>query len=218
MRNAPDVRGPTEPNDPPSTPPGPAPGTGPAPGPALESKPRRRLTAEQIEELGRLKPFLEGMVRQARMQYMLEDLVQSCVLQLVRAWSRPDFALDRRDGGRAFARKVMRDVIADAVRGRDRDLSSPVREFPEVPVEADEGEHAREVRLKAIDRFLAEKLTERLYPVGRLAIVEGLSQAEIARCLKIDRHTVGRRFKDVCKALEPYKETIYDEVLGDVTS
>ncbi|QNT92477.1 hypothetical protein HEP81_02151 [Streptomyces griseofuscus] len=218
MRNAPDVRGPTEPNDPPSTPPGPAPGTGPAPGPALESKPRRRLTAEQIEELGRLKPFLEGMVRQARMQYMLEDLVQSCVLQLVRAWSRPDFALDRRDGGRAFARKVMRDVIADAVRGRDRDLSSPVREFPEVPVEADGGEHAREVRLKAIDRFLAEKLTERLYPVGRLAIVEGLSQAEIARCLKIDRHTVGRRFKDVCKALEPYKETIYDEVLGDVTS
>ncbi|BBC93078.1 MULTISPECIES: sigma-70 family RNA polymerase sigma factor [Streptomyces] len=218
MRNAPDVRGPTEPNDPPSTPPDPTPGTGPAPGPALESKPRRRLTAEQIEELGRLKPFLEGMVRQARMQYMLEDLVQSCVLQLVRAWSRPDFALDRRDGGRAFARKVMRDVIADAVRGRDRDLSSPVREFPEVPVEADEGEHAREVRLKAIDRFLAEKLTERLYPVGRLAIVEGLSQAEIARCLKIDRHTVGRRFKDVCKALEPYKETIYDEVLGDVTS
>ncbi|MFJ8091788.1 sigma-70 family RNA polymerase sigma factor [Streptomyces griseofuscus] len=218
MRNAPDVRGPTEPNDPPSTPPDPTPGTGPAPGPALESKPRRRLTAEQIEELGRLKPFLEGMVRQARMQYMLEDLVQSCVLQLVRAWSRPDFALDRRDGGRAFARKVMRDVIADAVRGRDRDLSSPVREFPEVPVEADEGEHAREVRLKAIDRFLVEKLTERLYPVGRLAIVEGLSQAEIARCLKIDRHTVGRRFKDVCKALEPYKETIYDEVLGDVTS
>ncbi len=214
MRNAPDVRGPTEPNDPPSTPPDPA----PAPGPTPESKPRRRLTAEQIEELGRLKPFLEGMVRQARMQYMLEDLVQSCVLQLVRAWSRPDFALDRRDGGRAFARKVMRDVIADAARGRDRDLSSPVGEFPEVPVEADEGEHAREVRLKAIDRFLAEKLTERLYPVGRLAIVEGLSQAEIARCLKIDRHTVGRRFKDVCKALEPYKETIYDEVLGDVTS
>lgn len=216
MRNAPDVRGPTEPNDPPSIPPDsvPVPGTRPAP----ESKPRRWLTAEQVEELRRLKPFLEGMVRQARMQYMPEDLVQSCVLQLVRAWSRPDFALDRRDGGRAFARKVMRDVIADAVRGRDRDLSSPVREFPEVPVEADEGDHAREVRLKAIDRFLAEKLTDKLYPVGRLAIVEGLGQAEIARCLRIDRHTVGRRFKDVCKALEPYKETIYDEVLGDVTS
>ncbi|GLX47862.1 hypothetical protein Shyhy01_08120 [Streptomyces hygroscopicus subsp. hygroscopicus] len=214
MRNAPDVRGPTEPNDPPSTPPDPVPGARPAP----EPKPRRRLTAEQVEELRRLKPLLEGMVRRARMQYLLEDLVQTCVLQLVRAWSRPDFVLDRRDGGRAFARKVMRDVIADAVRGRDRDLSSPVHEFPEVPVEADEGDHAREVRLKAIDRFLAEKLTDRLYPVGRLAIVEGLSQAEIARRLGIDRHTVSRRFKDVCKSLEPYKETIYDEVLGDMTS
>lgn len=214
MRNAPDLRGPTNPNPPPSTPQDLVPGTRPAP----EPKPRRRLTAEQVEELRRLKPFLEGMVRQARLQYQMEDLVQTGVLQLVRAWSKPDFVLDRRDGGRAFARKVMRDVIADAVRSNDRDLSSPVDRFPEVPVEPDEGDHVRDAGLRAIDRFLADKLPGKLYPIARLAIVEGLGQAEIARCLKLDRHTVARRYTKVRETLEPYKDTIHDEVLGDVTS
>ncbi|EYT80793.1 hypothetical protein CF54_23395 [Streptomyces sp. Tu 6176] len=172
-----------------------------------------------MDELQRLKPFLEGMVRQARMQYAMEDLVQTAVLQLVRAWSRPDFVLDRRDGGRAFARKVMRNVIADAARGNDRDRSTPVAEVPEtVAVEPDEGDHIRDDRLRAIDRFLAATLPDRLYPVARLAIVEGLTQAEIAQVLRVDRHTVARRYTKVRQALEPHRATVHDEVLGDVTS
>ncbi|MFC4332034.1 sigma-70 family RNA polymerase sigma factor [Streptomyces andamanensis] len=215
MHNAPDVRGPTDPQDLPSTPQGLVPEARTAP----EGKPRRRLTPEQVDELQRLKPFLEGMVRQARMQYAMEDLVQTAVLQLVRAWSRPDFALDRRDGGRAFARKVMRNVIADAARGNDRDRSTPVAEVPEtVAVEPDEGDHIRDDRLRAIDRFLADTLPDRLYPVARLAIVEGLTQAEIAQVLRVDRHTVARRYTKVRQALEPHRATVHDEVLGDVTS
>ncbi|MER5292173.1 sigma-70 family RNA polymerase sigma factor [Streptomyces pharetrae] len=214
MRNAPDVRGPTDPHDLPKTSQDLVPGARTSP----ESTPRRRLTAEQIEELHRLKPFLESMVRQAGMYYLMEDLVQTAALQLVRAWSKPDFVLDRQDGGRAFARKVMRNVIADAARAKDRDPSSPVDAFPDVPVGPDEGDHVRDVALQAIDRFLAEKLPEKLYQVARLLIVEGLSQAEAARCLKVDRHTVARRYEKAREALEPYKRTIHDEVLGDVTS
>jgi RNA polymerase sigma-70 factor (ECF subfamily) len=214
MRNAPDVRGPTDPHDLPNAPQDLIPGARTSP----ESTPRRRLTARQVDELQRLKPFLESMVRQAGMHYLMEDLVQTAVLQLVRAWSKPGFVLDRQDGGRAFARKVMRDVIADAARTNDRDPSSPVNAFPDVPVQPDEGDHIRDVALQAIDRFLAEKLPEKLYQVARLMIVEGLTQAETARCLKIDRHTVARRYLKAREALEPYKETIHDEVLGDVTS
>ncbi|WP_086735225.1 sigma-70 family RNA polymerase sigma factor [Streptomyces glaucescens] len=214
MRNAPDVRGPTDPHDLASTRRDLVPGARTSP----ESAPRRRLTSEQVAELERLKPFLEGMVRQAGMQYLMEDLVQTAVLQLVRAWSKPDFVLDRKDGGRAFARKVMHDVIADAARRNDRDPSSPVEEFPEVPVAPDEGDHVRDAGLKAIDRFLRDKLPDKPYQVARLMIVEGLSQAETARCLGIDRHTVARRYLRACEALEPYKNTIHDEVLGDVTS
>ncbi|MEV4227712.1 sigma-70 family RNA polymerase sigma factor [Streptomyces bobili] len=215
MRNAPDVRGPTDPHDLSSTPQGPVPQARTSP----ETKPRRRLTEQQVEELQRLKPFLEGMVRLAHMEYLMDDLVQTGVLQLVRAWSNPDFVLDRQDGGRAFARKVMRDVIADAARANDRDLSSPVDEFPvEVSVEPDEGEHVLDDRLKSIDKFLAAKLPEKLYQVGRLAIIEGLKQSEIARCLNIERHTVARRYEKVREALEVYRDTVHDEVLGDVTS
>ncbi|AIS00526.1 sigma-70 family RNA polymerase sigma factor [Streptomyces glaucescens] len=214
MRNAPDVRGPTDPHDLSKTSQDLVPGARTSP----ESPPRRWLTAEQIDELQRLKPFLESMVRQAGMYYLMEDLVQTAALQLVRAWSKPDFVLDRQDGGRAFARKVMRNVIADAARTNDRDPSSPVDAFPDVPVAPDEGDHVRDVALKAIDRFLAEKLPGKLYQVARLLIVEGLSQAETARCLKIDRHTVARRYEKAREALEPYKDTIHDEVLGDVTS
>ncbi|MFE3251096.1 sigma-70 family RNA polymerase sigma factor [Streptomyces sp. NPDC059209] len=203
MRNAPDVRGPTDPHHLPSTP---------------RAQRRRRLTEEQVEELWRLKPFLEGIVRQVRMEYLMEDLVQSCAVQLVRAWSKPDFVLDRQDGGRAFARKVMRDVIADAARRNDRDLSSPVGDFPEVPVDPDEGTHVSTDRLRSIDTFLAGALPENLYQVGRLTIVEGLNQSEIADILAVDRHTVARRYKKVREALELYKDTIHDEVLGDVTS
>lgn len=214
MRNAPDVRGPTDPHDLPSAP------QHLAPGPRVSPKAerRRRLTEEQVEELRRLKPFLEGIVRRARMEYLMEDLVQTCVVQLVRAWSKPDFVLDRQDGGRAFARKAMRDVIADAARSNDRDLSSPVDDFPEVPVAPDEGPHVRADRIRSIDKFLAGVLSEKLYEVGRLAIVEGLNQSEIANYLDIDRHTVARRDKKVREALELYKDTIHDEVLGDVTN
>ncbi|MFH8368850.1 sigma-70 family RNA polymerase sigma factor [Streptomyces sp. NPDC018031] len=214
MRNAPDVRGPTDPHGRAST----TRGLVPAARTSPEAGPRRRLTEEQVAELQRLKPFLEGMVRRARMEYLMEDLVQNGVLQLVRAWSRPDFVLDRRDGGRAFARKVMRDVIADAARSNDRDLSSTVDEFPEVSVEPDEGLHARVDRLRSIDAFLAAELPEKLYQVARLAIIEGFNQAEIARCLGIDRHTVARRYTKVREVLELHKDKIHDEVLGDVTS
>lgn len=203
MHNAPDVRGPTDPRDLPSPP---------------KAEHRRRLTEEQVEELRRLKPSLEWIVRQSRMEYQMEDLVQTCVVQLVRAWSKPDFVLDRQDGGRAFARKVMRDVIADAARSNDRDLSSPVDAFPEVPVAPDEGAHVSADRLRSIDKFLASVLPEKLYQVGRLTIVEGLSQSEISDYLDIDRHTVARRYKKVREALELYKDTIHDEVLGDVTN
>ncbi|MFJ8466285.1 sigma-70 family RNA polymerase sigma factor [Streptomyces swartbergensis] len=213
MRNAPDVRGPTNPHDLSSTPQHLVPRSRTSPG----SK-RRRLTEEQVEELQRLKPFLEGMVRQVRMEYLMEDLVQTGVYQLVRAWSKPDFVLDRQDGGRAFARKVMQNVIADAARSNDRDPSSPVDELPEVSVAPDEGGYVRVDRLQSIDRFLADKLPEKLYQVGRLAIVEGLNQSQIANSLDIDRHTVARRYKKVREALELYKDTIHDEVLGDVTS
>ncbi|MEU0525297.1 sigma-70 family RNA polymerase sigma factor [Streptomyces niveus] len=203
MHDAPDVRGPTDPHDLSSTP---------------RTERRRRLTEEQVEELQRLKPFLEGIVRQVRMEYLMEDLVQTCVVQLVRAWSKPDFVLDRQDGGRAFARKVMRDVVADAARRNDRDLSSAVDDFPEVSVDPDEGAHVSADRLRSIDKFLADALPEKLYQVGRLTIVEGLNQSEIANYLDIDRHTVARRYKKVREALELYKDTIHDEVLGDVTS
>ncbi|MGN9791383.1 sigma-70 family RNA polymerase sigma factor [Streptomyces sp. OZ13] len=214
MRNAPDVRGPTDPHDLPSTPQRPVPGARTT----SESKRRRRLTEEQVGELQRLKPMLEGMVRQACMGYLMEDLVQTCVYQLVRAWSKPDFVLDRQDGGRAFARKVMQDVIADAARNNDRDLSTPVDALPEVLVAPDEGTHVHADRLQSIERFLVDKLPEKLFQVGRLAIVEGLNQGQIANVLAIERHTVARRLKKVCEALEPYKDTIHDEVLGDVTS
>ncbi|QXE35525.1 sigma-70 family RNA polymerase sigma factor [Streptomyces sp. GMY02] len=214
MRNAPDVRGPTDPHDLPSTPQHLVPGARISP----EAKRRRRLTEEQVEELQRLKPFLEGMVRQVRMEYLMEDLVQTCAVQLVRAWSKPDFVLDRQDGGRAFARKVMRDVIADAARSNDRDLSFPVDDFPEISIAPDEGAHVSADRLRSIDKFLAGVLPEKLCQVGRLAIVEGLNQSEIANYLDIDRHTVARRYKKVREALELYKDTIHDEVLGDVTS
>ncbi|MFI0260298.1 sigma-70 family RNA polymerase sigma factor [Streptomyces sp. NPDC017056] len=215
MRNAPEVRGPTDPHDLPNRQHSLIPAARTAP----ESEPsRRRLTKEQVAELGRLAPFLEGLVLQAGMGYAMEDLVQTCVYQLVRAWSRDDFVMDRQDGGRAFARKVMRDVIADAARSNDRDLLSLVGEVPEISVEPDEGAHIRDDCLASIERFLAAKLPETLYPVARLAIVEGLKQGEIARSLGIDRHTVARRYKRVREELEPYKDTIHDEVLGDVTS
>lgn len=215
MQNAPDVRGPTDPYTLPSAPLGLVPQARTPP----ESKPRRRLTEQQIEELARLKPFLETMVRLAHMEYAMDDLVQTGVYQLVRAWSDPDFVLDREDGGRAFARKVMRDVVADAARANDRDLSSPVDEFPaEIPVAPDEGEHVRADRLRSIDRLLRDTLPVKLYPVGRLAIIEGLKQGEIARCLNLDRHTVARRYEKVRKALKAHKDTVHDEVLGDVTS
>ncbi|MFF9578060.1 sigma-70 family RNA polymerase sigma factor [Streptomyces rubiginosohelvolus] len=159
------------------------------------------------------------MTRQARMEYLMDDLVQSAALQLIRAWTNPDFVLDRQDGGRAFARKVMRNVIADAARANDRNLSSPVRDLPdEAWVEPDESEHVRDEQLKSIDTFLRDNLPEKLYPVARLAIIEGLTQIEIARTLGIDRHTVARRLTKVREALQPHKDTVHDEVLGDVTS
>ncbi|MFJ8249767.1 sigma-70 family RNA polymerase sigma factor [Streptomyces sp. NPDC094466] len=219
MHNAPDVRGPTDPHRLSSTPQGSVPGSVPQARSSPESKPRRRLTAQQVDELTRLKPFLEHMTRQAHMEYLMDDLVQSAVLQLVRAWTNADFVLDRKDGGRAFARKVMRDVIADAARANDRNLSSPMGDLPdEVTVEPDESEHVRVDRLKSIDRFLRDTLPGKLYEVGRLAIIEGYTQSEIARALGIDRHTVRRRFDKMCEALEPHKDTVHDEVLGDVTN
>ncbi|MET8604014.1 sigma-70 family RNA polymerase sigma factor [Streptomyces rubiginosohelvolus] len=216
MENAPDVRGPTDPRHlSPSTPQGFVPQARSSP----EAKPRRRLTAQQVDELTRLKPFLENMTRQARMAYLMDDLVQSAALQLIRAWTNPDFVLDRQDGGRAFARKVMRNVIADAARANDRNLLSPVGDLPdEAWVEPDESEHVRDEQLKSIDTFLRDNLPEKLYPVARLAIIEGLTQIEIARTLGIDRHTVARRLTKVREALQPHKNTVHDEVLGDVTS
>ncbi|WP_217222726.1 sigma-70 family RNA polymerase sigma factor [Streptomyces anulatus] len=219
MHNAPDVRGPTDPHHLSSTPQGSARGSVPQARSSPEIKPRRRLTPQQVDELTRLKPFLEHMTRQARMEYLMDDLVQSAVLQLVRAWTNADFVLDRKDGGRAFARKVMRNVIADAARANDRNLSSPMGDLPDdVTVEPDESEHVLGDRLKSIDKFLRDTLPEKLYEVGRLAIVEGYTQSEIARALGIDRHTVRRRFDKVRVALEPHKDTVHDEVLGDVTS
>lgn len=215
MHNAPDVRGPTDPHHRSSTPPGSVPRARSSP----ETKARRHLTAQQVDELTRLKPLLENMTRQARMEYLMDDLVQSAVLQLVRAWTNADFVLDRKDGGRAFARKVMRNVIADAARANDRNLSSPMSDLPDEAVaEPDESEHVQGERLKSIDRFLRDTLPEKLYEVGRLAIVEGCTQSEIARALGIDRHTVRRRFDKAREALEPHKDTVHDEVLGDVTS
>ncbi|MDX3503536.1 sigma-70 family RNA polymerase sigma factor [Streptomyces sp. ATCC51928] len=215
MHNAPDIRGPADPHHLSSTPQGSVPRARELP----EPKPRRRLTAQQVDELTRLKPFLENMTRQARMEYLMDDLVQNAALQLIRAWTNPDFVLDRQDGGRAFARKVMRNVIADAARANDRNLSSPMGDIPdEAAVEPDEGEHVRDDRLKSIGTFLRDNLPEKLYPVGHLAIIEGLTQGEIARTLGIDRHTVGRRLKKVGEALEPHRATVHDEVLGDVTS
>lgn len=84
MHNAPDVRGPTDPHHLSSTPQGSVPGSVPQARSSPETKPRRRLTAQQVDELTRLKPFLEHMTRQARMEYLMDDLVQSAVLQLVR--------------------------------------------------------------------------------------------------------------------------------------
>ncbi|WP_186001498.1 sigma-70 family RNA polymerase sigma factor [Streptomyces sp. IB201691-2A2] len=176
------------------------------------------MTAEQVAELERLKPFLEGMVYRAQMPYAVEDLFQEAAVKLVRAWSKPDFVLDRQDGGRAFAYAVMHGVIVDAARANDRNPSSPMDEMPvEISIEPDEGDHVRADRLKSIEKFLKDKLPAKVYEVGRLAIIEGFSQSEIARHLKIDRHTVARRYEKVHTALAPYKDTVHD-LLGDVTN
>ncbi|MFE3737547.1 sigma-70 family RNA polymerase sigma factor [Streptomyces sp. NPDC059134] len=217
MKNAPEVRGPTGGEGSVSAVPH---STVPRQDrrPAGAARRRRGLTEEQVAELLRLKPMLESMVLAKGLGRDLEDVVQTCVVKLVARWSDPGFTLDRQDGGRAFAAKVMSGVIADVCRAYDRDKSFPTDEIPDRAPTAPETSAYFEVQaVQAVDGLLRQALPDEggMYEVGRLSIVKGLNQTEISRYLEIDRQTVKRRLDKVRGLLAAYRATIHDE-LGDV--
>ncbi|MBH1935311.1 sigma-70 family RNA polymerase sigma factor [Streptomyces sp. AV19] len=184
---------------------------------SMERRPRRRLTEEQVAELERLKPHLERMVLAKGLGRDLEDLVQTCLVQLVRRWTEPTFRLDRRDGERAFAAKVMSDVIADACRAYDRDRSFPTDSVPDRgQEEAESSDYAVRQGVEAVEAFLRKVLPDKgeLHDVGWLSIVVGLNQSEISRYLRIDRQTVKRRLDKVREILATHRTTVHDEI-GD---
>ncbi|WP_327189076.1 sigma-70 family RNA polymerase sigma factor [Streptomyces xinghaiensis] len=174
--------------------------------------PRRRLTGEKVAEIQRLRPHMERLILGKGMGRVREDLLQEAVLRLVRRWSDPEFAIDRDDGGRAFATTVTLGVIADACRAYDRDRSFPSDTLPEsahTDPETDEY-----LRIRAVESVLEKALPEKggLREVAHLWIVVGLGQTEIGRALRINRKTVKRRTDRIRAHLAPHRQTIHDEL------